>query len=147
MDFESIRGAFARRGIHASARGPVMGRRANYARPLPPLTSATIATLHTTCGRIVELDRKDRDKFIADHDGKVPALFVHGNGKGNGYVRCSPPPSAGMARGNTVMLARLILGEEAAGGIVRYKDGNPLNLCRDNLMVVRSAEAAAVVKS
>ncbi|WP_198372220.1 hypothetical protein [Roseomonas rosulenta] len=55
MDFDNIRDAFARRGINASAWGPVMGRRANYARPLPPLTSHTVATLRTSCGRDVKM--------------------------------------------------------------------------------------------
>lgn len=150
MDFESIRGAFARRGIDtSSALGPVMGRRSNYARPVPPLTSVAAATLQTSCRRTVRLDRKDRDKFIAAFAGRVPAPFVAGNGKGNVYVRCSPPPSAGMSRGNTVTLARLLLGDAAVGAIIRYKDRDPFNLCRDNLLLVRdgrttlAAEVAA----
>lgn len=135
MDFDSIRAAFARRGLDINAGGPVMGRRANYARPLPPLTSPTVATLRTSCGREVKMDREDRDRFIAMYPEGLPALFVAGNGKGNIYVRCAPPPSAGMARGNTVMVSHLVLGDEAKGCVVRYRDRDPFNLCRDNLSV------------
>jgi hypothetical protein len=139
MDFDSIRDAFARRGINASACGPVMGRRSNYARPLPPLTSVTVATLRTSCGREVKMDREGRDRLIAMYPDGLPALFVAGNGKGNIYVRCAPPPSAGKVRGNTVMVSRLLLGDEAKGRIIRYWDRDPFNLCRDNLEVTGAA--------
>ncbi|WP_198373131.1 hypothetical protein [Roseomonas rosulenta] len=81
------------------------------------------------------MDREDRDRFIAMYPDGLPALFVAGNGKGREYVRCAPPPASGMARGNTVSVAPLILGEEAKGGRVGYRDGDRFNLCRDNLRV------------
>jgi hypothetical protein len=45
------------------------------------------------------------------------------------YVRVS-------YRGRSVMVARLLLGAGAGRGIVRYVDGNTLNLRRNNLRVV-----------
>lgn len=143
MNLKSIREAFqAHRETGAASHRAVMGRRAHYTRSIPPLTSTAIATLRTSCGRVVTMDREARDHLLGLYPDGLPAAFVAGNGKGNIYVRCSPPPSSGMARGNTVTLARLILGDEAKGSVVRYRDGNPFNLCRDNLAVIGVGGAA-----
>ena len=87
------------------------------------------------------MDREDRDRFIAMYPDGLPALFVGGNGKGYEYVRCAPPPASGKPRGNTETVAPLILGEEAKGGRVGYRDGDRFNLCRDNLKVTGKATA------
>ncbi|MBR0653231.1 hypothetical protein GXW78_26500 [Roseomonas terrae] len=81
------------------------------------------------------MDLEDRARLISLYPDGLPAFFMAGNGKGHDYVRCAPPPSAGMARGNTVTVARLILAEEAIGGTVRYRDGDRCNLRRGNLRV------------
>jgi hypothetical protein len=53
------------------------------------------------------------------------------NGTGSVYVR-----SRIAGTKTPVSVARLILGEDRKGTLVRYHDGDPLNLCHENLYVL-----------
>lgn len=53
--------------------------------------------------------------------------FLSSNGRGPAYVRCK-----GKTDGGQFSLARLLM-RPRSNQVVRYRDGNPLNLRRDNL--------------
>lgn len=57
-------------------------------------------------------------------------------GQGNFYVTAA----ATSMPGNKILVARVLL-DANAGEVVRYVDGNPLNLRRENLRLVQSAKA------
>lgn len=74
--------------------------------------------------------------------GVSPNWFLNKDGTGNyGYVRAHVPVGFGWT-GPLMMLARMIVPPRSRGQLIRYRDGNPLNLRRDNLEVVRRATGA-----
>lgn len=78
-------------------------------------------------GRKITADATDFDRLCSL--GFSGRWFVHGNGHGNEYVRVQCRIGQ---RGQPTTVARLIL-DVSSGRNVRYRDGNPLNLCRSNL--------------
>lgn len=72
----------------------------------------------------------------------VPPLYIRSNGRGRRYLGMTVPRLPGERKGQDVMLARELAGAEA-GWQLCYRDGNPLNLTRDNLRPVRRKVAAA----
>jgi len=78
-------------------------------------------------GQLFQADAADFDRLMAL--GVSDQWFTHGNGKGNIYVQAQVY-RAGKGRPETI--ARLIL-DLGWGKNVRYRDGNPCNLCRSNL--------------
>lgn len=66
--------------------------------------------------------------------GFTDRWFINDNGNGNAYVRCG----AAQVRGNVGTVARLIM-EPPKGYQVRYRDGDRLNLRRDNLKLEKGA--------
>jgi hypothetical protein len=83
--------------------------------------------------------REPAKLFASDFEGLmrqgVSGMWtLNSNGYGSEYVRC---PASGKGRLFTV--ARLIV-RPAKGQVIRYRDGNRLNLRRDNL-IVRSGRA------
>ena len=79
---------------------------------------------------VVLIDRQDHEHLIAMGLGETWYLIE--NGRGRRYVRAYQRN----ATGNQVTVARLIVGAQH-GEVVRYWDGNPLNLTRANLYVDR----------
>lgn len=72
------------------------------------------------------LDRADYERIVADFG--TPTWRLTPNGKGQFYVRFKQP-----GRNNhSVSVARLVAGDFERTG-VRYRDGDPLNLCGRNL--------------
>ncbi|MDK9726195.1 MAG: HNH endonuclease [Sterolibacteriaceae bacterium MAG5] len=76
-----------------------------------------------------------RDDFEAmQAAGFTDQWFVNDNGTGNAYVRCTGAD----IRGGIATVARLIM-EPPKGFQVRYRDGDRLNLRRDNLKLQKGA--------
>lgn len=88
---------------------------------------AEIVLVHLPCGATAKV-------MAEDYPGLCAAGFpgetwlTNDNAKDHRYVRVSD------ADNNTLMVARLLL-QPGAGTAVRYRDGDPLNLRRDNLSV------------
>jgi hypothetical protein len=61
---------------------------------------------------------------------------LNSTGNGHAYVRCGRE----RFHGSLETVARLIM-EAGPGDVVRYRDGNRLNLCRDNLYFSRRGRA------
>lgn len=61
-------------------------------------------------------------------DGYTGAWFLNDNGSGSLYVRTA---RHGL-RGTIISVCRLIA-DAVPGRVVKYRDGDRLNLCRDNL--------------
>ncbi len=102
-------------------------------------------------GGTFRMDRADHDRITALplFGGRFPRCYRNDNGRGFAYVRFNLPNATG--RDNNGMLARLILGADAAGKRVCYRDGDRANLTRGNLYAVsgrggpcRQADALAV---
>lgn len=94
-----------------------------------------IAHVPLATGQTATLYRRDLDMLTAN--GLSLAWTFNPNGQGTAYVRAA---EAGRASGGLVGVARLIL-NAGRGAIVRYRDGNRLNLRRENLYVA-SGKAA-----
>ena len=63
--------------------------------------------------------------------GLTRSWFLNGNGTGKRYVR-TPVPAEGRPKGTILLVARLIIGA-GPGTVVRYGNGNPLDLRFSNL--------------
>jgi hypothetical protein len=85
-------------------------------------------------GLRVTLDAADFDRLM--DIGMSPAWFTNGGG----YVRAEAPASFGVP--NLVQVARVIM-EPPPGCIVKYRDGDRLNLRRSNLLVVEASRTTA----
>lgn len=73
--------------------------------------------------------------------GEVPPLYLRTNGRGRWYLGMTLPRQRGERKGRDVMLARELADAED-GRQLCYRDGNPLNLTRENLRHERRKEAA-----
>ncbi|NGM20410.1 hypothetical protein G3576_10320 [Roseomonas stagni] len=105
---------------------PIAGRDIPIVRiTLPTYPLPTTATMHAP----------DWDRIVAMFNGDLPGITPNGNGRSaKGYFRTTLPPGIGERKGQMVMVSHLVLGlDEMADRQVQYLDGNPLNLCRDNL--------------
>ncbi|NGM19927.1 hypothetical protein G3576_07860 [Roseomonas stagni] len=99
----------------------------------PPTTTATGVKVRTASGETVTMDHDGWAALRAVCDGRSPKLFFNLSGQGFGYVRYWDAE-----RGNLGMAARVVLGDEVKpGDVVRYRDGNRLNLTRANLYLAR----------
>lgn len=80
----------------------------------------------------------DRPDFEALMRAGVPLLWTFNPSRhgGRAYVRAGHSETPG----NLVILARVIM-EAGAGEMVRYRDGNTLNLRRENLRLVKASHA------
>jgi hypothetical protein len=67
--------------------------------------------------------------------------FILANDKGREYV-AGRPPKRRLARWTSTLLARLLTGAKP-GELVRYRDGDPLNLRRANLVLLDREAARA----
>lgn len=67
-------------------------------------------------------------------DGFTDQWTLNSNGQGNAYVRCGTAD----VRGQLATVARLVL-EPPHGYRVTYRDGDRLNLRRDNLKLAKGA--------
>lgn len=85
-------------------------------------------------------DADDFDRLAAL--GFSPRWFPSGDGKGRSYVCVAPPPGSGLNTSTRVNVARLIAPPASRGVVVKYGDGNRLNLRRANL-IGRRAETNA----
>ncbi|ATC32510.2 hypothetical protein CA606_09200 [Caulobacter vibrioides] len=81
-------------------------------------------------GHYVRVDLGDLRRL--EGRGQAGAWFLNGNDRRPGYVRTQNGPGKGRLR----QVARLIT-EAGPGEIVRYRDGDRLNLTRANLSLVR----------
>lgn len=79
-----------------------------------------------------KLLKKDFESII--QAGYTDQWFINDNGSGNAYVRCR----ASEVRGNVATVGRLIAAPPK-GYQVRYRDGDHLNLRRDNLKLEKGA--------
>lgn len=79
-------------------------------------------------GVFATLDAEDWQRWIAT--GHSPALYINDNGTGTYYVRAKRYDVAG----GTVNLSREIM-QPGVGRVVRYHDGDYLNLTKGNLYV------------
>lgn len=86
----------------------------------------------------VTVDEADYD-LILSH-GFSPTWFLNGVGAKYRYVRTHRRASVGAT--NNVQVARLVVPEVPRGCVIKYADGNRLNLRRANLMVVPQASRA-----
>lgn len=75
------------------------------------------------------IDRHRYDDLISQ--GLTAPWFLNGNGTGRSYVRTAVPVE-GRRSGTNLLIARLIIGA-GPGSVVRYANGNPLDLRFINL--------------
>ncbi len=86
-------------------------------------------------------DAADFDHLIAL--GVSPHWYPSGNGQGRSYVCVSPPRGPVWPSHNPrVNVARLIVAPFNRGQVVKYADGNRLNLRRSNLVTARAVTGA-----
>ncbi len=95
-------------------------------------------------GTTAKMDAPDWERIAATFHRDLPGITPNGNGRSaKGYLRITLPPGIGERKGQQVMLSHLVLGlDEVVGRQVKYRDGNPLNLCRDNLKITRRGSTA-----
>ena len=138
-DAAAIREAFRHRAI-------TMGRHSRLRVPLPVTIDGEGETAKATI-RLPEgpvtMDATDWRRVVADLGPALPSIFPRSNSRGRTYLGIVLPPGIGEAKGEVAMLARVILGAAADGKHVRYRDGNPFNLCRSNLVLMDRKAAAA----
>ena len=90
-------------------------------------------------------NRTEKAKIYADDLERLQADYglslnwhLNQDGKGNAYVKAGRLKNSGRSCGDvggaypTLLVARVLLGAER-GERIGYIDGDPLNLCRDNL--------------
>ena len=95
---------------------------------------------------IVTLSNGEKAKLFAeDYErlvemGISPNWTANGNGNGQFYVRTKLTDALGW--GNNAMVSRLIAPPTTRGLVLRHRDGNRLNLRRDNLEIVERRSRA-----
>lgn len=87
-----------------------------------------VVHVHLARGQVATLDRNAFDRLM--RLGVSPNWFLNVAGSGKLYVRASVPVALGW--GNNVTVARLIAAPEGKE-VVRYRDGDCLNLRHSNL--------------
>jgi hypothetical protein len=122
-------------------------RRNGRFRPPPPTVTFTgegddAKAIVTYCGFTFPTEAAWWRRLYARFKGDVPPLYLRTNGRGRWYLGMTLPRLAGEPKGRDVMLARELAGAEA-GWQLCYRDGNPLNLTRENMRPVRRKDAAA----
>jgi hypothetical protein len=99
-----------------------------------------IVLVYLANGSCARLFRKDFKRLM--RLGVSPNWCLNKDGTGNyGYVRAPVPAEFGWSA-TLMMLARMIVSPRLRGHVIRYRDGNPLNLRRDNLEMVKRATRA-----
>lgn len=99
-----------------------------------------IVLVYLANGAYARLFRTDFKRLV--RLGVSPNWFLNVAGSGtHSYVRAAVPASFGWA-GTPAMISRLIVSPRSRGQVVRHRDGNPLNLRRDNLEIVRRQTGA-----
>jgi hypothetical protein len=104
-------------------------------RTLPD--GSRIAEVPLTGGKFVTVDQADLDRLNAL--GMSPAWSLNSNGRGHHYVRAHAPSAFGVP--SLVQVARVIM-EPPPGHVIKYLDGDRLNLRRINLAAVRRTSRA-----
>jgi hypothetical protein len=149
-DHAAIREAFAKRPNAAPlAAIPLTMGRYGTLTPRPRVTiqgegKKAVATVTTPAGITFTINAEDWRRLIEPFNGAVPAIFWRSNGRGRRYLGIVLPPGPGETEGRTAMVARVIVGAEAEGHHIRYRDGNTLNLTRANLNPIERGVAAAM---
>jgi hypothetical protein len=90
------------------------------------------------------VDRERWEKFLSDLNGNPPPIFLHNNrakGKGRFYLAVILP------QGKQMQLARVLYEKEARGSYLRYRDKNPFNLTRENIVPIKRESAWAEAKA
>ena len=106
-----------------------------WRRELPD--GSRIAEVPLSCGGFAIVDEGDLGHVLAP--GISPAWFLNGGG----YVRTRAPTRLGI--GNNVQVARVIM-EPPARCVVKYRDGNKLNLRRANLYLEKTNRTPALAR-
>lgn len=108
-----------------------------------------VATVETPGGVAFTIDADDWFRLVRAFGGvEMPAIYARPNRQGRQYLYMALPPEPGASKGIPVTVARLLaplmFGPEALRtDHVRYRDGNPSNLTRANLMLKDRKAAAA----
>lgn len=100
----------------------------------------TLVRVHLCDGTAAIVDAEDFDRLMSL--GFSPRWFPSGDGQGRSYVCVAPPPGSALNHSTRVNVARLIAPPASRGVVVKYADGNRLNLRRENL-IGRRAETNA----
>lgn len=100
----------------------------------------TVVRVYLCNGTHAVVDEDDFDRLVSL--GFSPRWFPSGDGKGRSYVCVTPPPESGLNHSTRINVARLIAPPASRGVVVKYADGNRLNLRRSNL-IGRRAETNA----
>ncbi len=123
-----------------------MGRHPRLRLPLAVTITgdgeAATATIRLPEGPVM-MDAERWQRIVADLGPALPSIFPRRNGRGRIYLGIVLPAAPGETKGEVAMLARVLLGADADGKHVRYRDGNPFNLCRSNLVLMDRKAAAA----
>lgn len=149
-DHAAIREAFAKRPNAATlAAIPLTMGRYGTLTQRPRVTirgegETAIATVTTPTGITFKVNLEDWRRVIEPFNGALPAIFWRKNSQGRGYLGIVLPPGLGETKGETKMLSHVIVGPEADGHHIRYRDGNSLNLTRANLNPIERGVAAAM---
>ena len=100
----------------------------------------TVVRVSLCDGTHAVVDEDDFDRLVSL--GFSPRWFPSGDGQGRSYVCVSPPAGSGLNHSTRVNVARLIAPPASRGMVVKYADGDRLNLRRENL-IGRRAETNA----
>lgn len=104
---------------------------------------AAVVTFGIPEGR-PRVNAPDWHALVDRFDAQLPSIFLHTNSRNRSYLAMVLPRGLGEAKGRVVHLAREFLGAEAVKGKhVHYRDGNPFNLTRGNLVLMDRKAAAA----
>lgn len=108
------------------------------------MVSVAVVNVLTPGGAVAQIDLEDFNPIM--EGGFSDQMWMHSNGREHSYLRTSHPNFPN----TTFTVARLILGG-AQGNHVRYRNHNPLDLRRSNLVVREGAskgnEAAALAET
>jgi hypothetical protein len=96
-----------------------------------------VARVPIAGGACATIDQADLDRLASL--GLTLKWVFNDAGRGNRYVRTRFPAALGNA--NNIQVARAIMAPPP-GCVVKHRDGDPLNLRRKNLMVVRQGSQA-----
>lgn len=105
----------------------------------------TVVRVYLCDGTHAVVDEDDFDRLVSL--GFSPRWFPSGDGKGRSYVCVAPPSGSGLNHGIRVNVARLIALPASRGVVVKYADGDRLNLRRSNLIAHRAETNAKARES
>lgn len=121
-------------------------RRNGRLRPPPPTVTFTgegenEKAIVSYCGFSFLTEAAWWRRLYARFNGDVPPFYSRTNGRGRRYLGMTLPRRPGEPKGKDVMLARELTGAKP-GRQLCYRDGNPLNLTRENLRDMRRKDVA-----